>query len=70
MTANSIKGFSGAGLALAMLFSTGCGEMVRDSRSPSQLVVVSMQAASGASPDEMGGTLLSDVVTLTTMWAR
>jgi hypothetical protein len=43
--------------------TTACGEFVRESRSPSQLVMVALQAASGAEPDRFGGTLRSDVVT-------
>jgi hypothetical protein len=47
------------------VMSSACGEFVRNSgRSPAQPVVVSLQAASGADPDELGGTLLSDVITM------
>jgi hypothetical protein len=49
--------------ALAAL-SAACGDVVREGRAPVQVVVNSLQAASGASPSEMGGNLLSDVVTL------
>ena len=51
-------------VALALMLSAGCGDLVRDSRSPSQLVIMALQGASGASPDDMGATLLSDVITL------
>lgn len=51
-------------LALAVMLSASCGDVVRDSRSPSQIVIMSLQGASGASPDEMGSTVLSDVLTL------
>lgn len=49
-----------AGLAVAAI---GCGDMARDSRSPVQLTLLSLEAASGASPDEFGSVLHSDVVT-------
>lgn len=56
-----------AGLAVVALGATlaaGCGEVSRTGRSPAQLVILSLEAASGAEPDEFGGTLSSDVVTL------
>jgi hypothetical protein len=56
-----------AGLAMVALWATlvaGCGEVSRTGRSPAQLVILSLEAASGAEPDEFGGTLSSDVVTL------
>lgn len=40
--------------------------MVRDGRSPARLVIVSLQGASGATPDKFGGTVASDVQTLVT----
>jgi hypothetical protein len=50
-------------VALAAL-SAGCGEYVREQgRSPVQPVIVLLEAASGAEPEEMGGVLLSDVTT-------
>jgi hypothetical protein len=48
------------GLAIV---AVGCGDMATDSRSPVQLTLLSLQAASGATPDEFGSTLHSDVVT-------
>ena len=51
------------GIALLAVASAGCGEFVRQSRSPSQIVINSLQAASGAEPDTFGGTLYSDVIT-------
>lgn len=53
-----------ASAAVLAMAAAGCGEFVRESRSPSQLVIMSLQAASGAEPDEMGTTLRSDVATL------
>lgn len=44
--------------------SAACGDMVREGRAPVQIVVNSLEAASGARPNDMGATLLSDVVTL------
>jgi hypothetical protein len=48
---------------LAMLM-TSCGEFSRQGRSPSQIFIQNLSAASGAAPDEFGGTLSSDVLTL------
>jgi hypothetical protein len=47
------------GAALA----AGCGNMATESRSPVQLTLLSLQAASGSAPDEFGSTLHSDVIT-------
>jgi hypothetical protein len=52
-------------LACAGLGS-GCGDLARQGRSPSQVVINSLEAASGAEPAAMGGTLRSDVITLVT----
>jgi hypothetical protein len=41
-----------------------CGEVARTGRSPVLLVVDSLEAASGASPDTFGNVLFSDVETL------
>lgn len=61
MNANSIKV---ACAALAVVGAAGCGEMARSGRSPAQVLILSMEAASGATPEEFGGTLNSDVVTV------
>ena len=53
-------------LAAAVASSVSCGDFVRQGRSPVILVVKSLQAASGADPTKMGGTLASDVVTMRT----
>jgi hypothetical protein len=53
-------------IALLTLASAGCGEFVRQSRSPSQVVIMSLQGASGADPDELSSTIASDVVTIRT----
>lgn len=47
----------------ASLGATACGRTDLG-RSPSQVVIDSMEAASGAEPDEFVGNLMSDVVTL------
>lgn len=51
-----------AAIAVAVA-SAGCGHMATDSRSPAQLVILSLAGASGATPDDFGATLASDVVT-------
>jgi hypothetical protein len=60
----SINGTLVACLATACAISAGCGDVVRQGRAPVQLVITSLQAASGAAPGDFGGTLLSDVLTL------
>ena len=50
-------------IASAALGVAGCGEYVRSSRSPSQLVIVTLEGASGANPGTFGNTVTSDVVT-------
>lgn len=56
----SWKALAVIGIAAA---SAGCGDLASQGRSPSQLVILSLAAAPGASPGEFGGNLLSDVVT-------
>ena len=66
-----IRGGAAAVLVAATL-SSGCGEFVRQSRSPSQLVIVSILTApstSGTVPTTFGnGPLLSDVLTGSTVF--
>ena len=50
----------------SLLASVSCGDLVRQSRSPSFLVIDLLTAASGANASAFGGTLESDVVTLVT----
>jgi hypothetical protein len=54
------------GLAAALLapLATGCGEVARNGRAPAIAIISQLQGASGAEPDDLGGTLRSDVVTL------
>ncbi|HZI80708.1 MAG TPA: hypothetical protein VFD69_14400 [Vicinamibacterales bacterium] len=48
---------------LAAVAASGCGDVATSSRGPSILVIESLTAASGADPQEFGGTLNSDVIT-------
>jgi hypothetical protein len=50
-------------IAAAALTATGCGDMATESRAPVQLTIMSLTAASGAQPDDLSGTLRSDVIT-------
>ena len=43
--------------------AAGCGDLATQGRSPVQLTVMSLTAASGAEPDDFGATLRSDVIT-------
>ena len=49
--------------ALLGIASAGCGDLVRQGRGPSQIVIMSLEAAPGADPEELAGNLQSDVVT-------
>jgi hypothetical protein len=51
-------------VAAAAVVAAGCGDVARQGRAPVQLVIASLEGASGASPDDFAGNLLSDVVTL------
>jgi hypothetical protein len=53
-----------AGAVLLMLASSGCGEMTREGTASSYLILDLLEAAPGAEPDEFGGFLHSDVVTV------
>ena len=43
--------------------AAGCGDLATQGRSPAQLTIMSLTASSGATPDEFGATLHSDVIT-------
>jgi hypothetical protein len=43
--------------------ASSCGSAVRDGTGTSFLIITKLEASSGATPDEFGATLLSDVVT-------
>lgn len=51
-------------IVMLAALSSGCGDLVREGRSPVQLVINSLEAASGAEPDELGNVLTSDVITI------
>lgn len=55
---------AGAAAAVVLAGSISCGDVARTGRSPSMLVIDSLQAAPGADPGGLGAFLLSDVVTL------
>jgi len=52
-----------AGLAVVAMGSIGCGDVVREGRSPVQAVIMSLEGASGAEPDNFGNTMFADVLT-------
>ena len=62
-----MKRSAAASAAVLAMTAAGCGEFVREQgRSPSQIVVEQLAAASGAAPDDMGTTLRSDVISMIT----
>jgi hypothetical protein len=50
-------------MTASAVLTAGCGDL-QTGRSPVQLVILSLQGASGAQPDEMGSFVLSDVQTI------
>ena len=65
MTARLLKQIAGVGVIASMALSVGCGD-VSQGQAPAQVVIDALEAAPGAEPNELGGTLLSDVETLET----
>jgi hypothetical protein len=61
---NSMKFVKLTGILLVTTLVSGCGELVREGRSPSQLVIVSLEGASGSTPTEFGNPLQSDIETI------
>jgi hypothetical protein len=59
----SRAGVTALALAAGVAFQAGCTSTQTDGVSPSYLIIDSLAAASGAQPDEFGGTLASDVIT-------
>jgi hypothetical protein len=57
------KSWIALGVFGAALASAGCGDLATQGRSPVQLQIMSLEAASGAAPDEFGASLHSDVIT-------
>jgi hypothetical protein len=53
-------------LSALVALSASCGEVSRQGRSPVQIVLRSLTAASGAEPGETSGSLQSDVVIMVT----
>jgi hypothetical protein len=51
-------------LAPMALWTAGCGEFISQDRSGVVVMVESLQGASGAQPDDFGGTVGSDVITV------
>lgn len=51
-------------VTLLALLSSSCGDMVRQGTGSSFLIVESLLAASGAEPEDFGGVLHSDVLTI------
>jgi hypothetical protein len=67
VTAKLARFLSLVGVVVTSAAVAGCGgEFVRDSKSPARLVIVSLQGASGAEPNEVGTVVHSDVLTLIT----
>jgi hypothetical protein len=54
---------AGAAAIVVLAGSVSCGDVVRQGKAPVIVVVDSLQAASGATPGNLSGFLLSDVVT-------
>src|SRR5688572_23217985 len=51
-------------LSILIVASVSCGELTREGNASSYLVINALNAASGAEPNEMSGSLSSDVVTV------
>ena len=66
MTAKLAKLLTLSGVVAVSAAIAGCGEFVRDGKSPARLVITALQGASGAEPDELGTVVHSDVLTLVT----
>ena len=59
-----LQRFSAASSLIAILLgSTSCGDLARQGKSPSFLVIDALTGASGATPGQFGGTLQADVLT-------
>jgi hypothetical protein len=52
------------GVTAILIGSASCGDVARQGKGPSFLVIDSLTGASGAKPGEFGGTLASDVLTM------
>jgi len=65
VTARFAKRIAGIGVVASTALAVGCGD-VSQGQAPVQVVIDSLEAASGATPTSLGGVLLSDVETLET----
>lgn len=64
MTTVTVRRIGALGLALAIATTAlGCSDTAREGRSPAYLILESLEAASGAEPEELESTLQSDVST-------
>jgi hypothetical protein len=45
-------------------FASACGDVARQGQSPVRVVINTLEGASGAQPDDLAGTVRSDVITL------
>lgn len=68
MTARFAQRGALAGLMTAIVLVSGCGDLSQG-RAPAEVVVVSLEVASGATPSQFSGTLFSDVITDGTVYA-
>ncbi|MGE3276112.1 MAG: hypothetical protein AB7O67_13440 [Vicinamibacterales bacterium] len=64
MTRETIRRTIGACALAALVATAGCGDVARTGRAPSFLIIDSLTAASGATPNDFGSVLFSDVQTL------
>jgi len=62
VTARFAQQMALVGLVATTVFASGCGDLSQG-RSPAQVVIMSLEVASGATPGELSGTLQSDVIT-------
>jgi len=62
VTARFAKRIAGVGVVASMALSVGCGD-VSQGQAPALVVIDALEAAPGATPTELGGSLQSDVVT-------
>jgi len=60
----SIKYTALVSIGLFAIAVAGCGDYVREGRSPVQVVINQLEGASGAEPGKFSNTMISDVITL------
>jgi hypothetical protein len=67
VTAKLAKVLTLCGVVAASAAMAGCGgDFVRDSNAPARLVIIALQGASGAEPNEISTVVHSDVLTMVT----